>query len=79
MGDLKIRLKTLSELGVYALVDVMLHFVLFGAFVCALDTSAVLTSATILIEITPVPGFNNSDLIVKELPIWPPSQIMKVV
>lgn len=38
VGMLKIRLKTLSGLAVYSLVDVMLHFVLFGEFVCALGT-----------------------------------------
>jgi len=38
VGMLKIRLKTLNGLAVYSLVDVMLHFVLFGEFVCALGT-----------------------------------------
>lgn len=67
MGIQKIRLKTFSGLVVYVLVDVMLHFVLFGISVCALDNSVTLTSAIIFIEITLIPSFNNSDLIWKEL------------
>lgn len=64
---------------VYALVDAMLHFVVFEVLVCALDISVTVTTAIIFIEITLIPGLNNSDLIWKELYIWPPSEILKVV
>lgn len=66
MGILKIRLKTLSGLVVYALGDMMLYSALFGASVCALDTFVTLT-AIIFIELIAISSFNNLDLIWKEL------------
>lgn len=69
MGILKTRLKTLSGLVVYALVEAMLHFILFGASGCALDTFVTLTSTIIFSEITFIPCFNNSVLIQQELKI----------
>lgn len=52
---------------VYALVDAMLHFVVFEVLVCVLDVSVTVTTAIIFIEITLIPSLNNSDLIWKEL------------
>lgn len=72
MGILKIRLKNLSGLVVYALVDMMLRFVLFGTSACAgesvcvLDTFVTLT-AIIFVELILIPSFNNLDSIRKEL------------